>query len=255
MFNHVRGDRLDQQKYPWISLTQAAIYLMAPDDAERLRAVNSHDWERPFQRLHKWIEDGKLTVYEGWTGPFQPIRKEDFFGVPIRYPSYPENRQEDIRRAYQPGFRAFIECNLLPPRDQYFESKKYAPKWRDLKIRSQELATIFEAENSEAFNEIAATLVTADEHEDRPQKAKPGPKPEFEWGRIETKCYDLMDHHGAFDASDPEWDCQARLEEALNKFCLDKWQHEPGSSTLRKKLPKWLSTWRLNKQTGRIIPF
>jgi len=183
MFDHVRGDQLDQRKYPWISLTQAAIYLMSPDDAERLRAVNSHDWKRPFEHLREWIEDGKLTVYDGWTGPFQPIPKEVFFGVPIRYPSYPDDRQEDIRRAYQPGFRAFIECNLSPPRDQYFESKKYAPKWRDLKIRSQQLITVFEAANIEAFNEIAAAHGAADQPEDRQQKAKPGPKPDFEWGK------------------------------------------------------------------------
>ena len=251
MFNHVRGDRLDQQKYPWISLTQAAIYLMSPDDAERLRAVNSHDWERPFQRLHKWIEDGKLTVFEGWTGPFQPIRKEDFFGVPIRYPSYADDRQENIRRAYQPGgFRAFIDCDLSQPRNRYFEARKVEPKWRDLRIQSRELVAIFEAENSEAFNEIAATLVTADEHEDRPQKAKPGPKPEFEWGRIETKCYALMDHHGDFTPDDPDWDCQARLEEALMKLCQETWAHEPGASTLREKLPGWLWTWRGRKIGG-----
>jgi hypothetical protein len=154
MFDHVRGDRLDQQKYPWISLTQAAIYLMPPDDAERQRAINSHDWERPFKRLHKWIEDGKLTVYEGWNEPYKSIPKEDFFGIWIRYPSYPDNRQEDIRRAYQSGFRTFIDCDRLQPRNRYFEARKFEPKWRDLIIRSQELVAIFEAEK--AFNEIAA---------------------------------------------------------------------------------------------------
>jgi len=240
MFDHVRGDRLDQQKYPWISLTQAAIYLMSPDDAERQRAVNSHDWKRPFERLREWIEDGKLTVYDGWTGPFQPISKESFFGVPIRYPSYPDDRQEDIRRAYQPGFHAFIECNLSPPRDQYFEERKYQPKWRDLKIRSQQLVAIFEAEK------IAVTLVPA-EHEDRPQKAKPGPKPDFEWGEIETKCYDLMDENGDFTSDDPDWDRQARLETALMKYCQETWGREPGASTLREKLPEWLSIWHKRK--------
>jgi hypothetical protein len=231
MFNHVRGDRLDQQKYPWISLTQAAIYLMSPDDAERLRAVNSHDWERPFKRLHKWIEDGKLTVYQGWAGPFQPIRKEDFFGVPIRYPSYPDNRQEDIRRAYQPGFRAFIDCDLSWPRNRYFEARKFEPKWRDLKIRSQQLVAIVEAENIEA-----ATLVPADQHDDHPQKAKRGPKPDFEWGKIEAKCYELMDDNGDFTLDDPDWDCQARLETALRKFCDDTWQRQPAPSTLRRQV-------------------
>ena len=65
MFDHVRGDRLDQQKYPWISLTQAAVYLMSPDDVERQRAIDSHEWERPFKRLHKWIEEASRTT--GWT--------------------------------------------------------------------------------------------------------------------------------------------------------------------------------------------
>jgi hypothetical protein len=234
MFDHVRGDRLDQQKYPWISLTQAAIYLMPPDDAERQRAVNSHDWKRPFERLREWIEDGKLTVYDGWTGPFRPIPKEDFFGVPIRYPSYPDDRQEDIRRAYQPGFRAFIECNLSPPRDQYFEERKYQPKWRDLKIRSQQLVA------------ISATYIEANQPEDK-LKAKPGPKPDFEWEKIETKCYDLMDHNGDFMPDDPDWDHQARLETALMSFCQETWGREPGASTLRERLPGWLSTWRKRK--------
>jgi len=169
MFDHIRGDELDQRKYPWINLTEAAVYLISPDDAERMRAINSHDWERPFKRLHKWIEDGKLTIYEGWTEPYKAIPKEDFFGVRIRYPSYPEDRQEDIRRAYQAGFRTFIDCDLSQPRNRYFEARTFNPKWRDLKIRSQELVAIFEAENIDAFNEIAATPdePAADQPEER----------------------------------------------------------------------------------------
>jgi hypothetical protein len=142
MFDHVRGDRLDQHKYPWISLTQAAIYLMSPDDAERLRTIIFHDWARPFRRLIELIESEQLTVYEGWTQPHKPIPKEDFFGVPIRYPSYPDEGQENIRCAYQPGFRAFIDCDLSWPRNRYFEARRYEPKYRDLKIRSQQLVAI-----------------------------------------------------------------------------------------------------------------
>jgi hypothetical protein len=244
MFDHVRGDRLDQHKYPWISLTQAAIYLMSPDDVERQRAINSDDWARPFRKLAEWIESGRLTVYDGWEPPYKTIPKEEFFDVPFKYPSYPESRGG---RAYQIGVRTFIECNLSPPRDRYFQSRKSEPKWRDLKIQSQQLVALFEAENIEAFNEIAATLVPADQHEDRPQKAKPGPKPEFEWGRIETKCYDLMDHHGDFMPDDRDWDCQARLETELMKFCQETWGREPGASTLREKLPEWLSAWHKRK--------
>jgi hypothetical protein len=77
--------------------------------------------------------------------------------------------------------------------------------------------------------------------------AKPGRKPEFNWELIETECHRLMDHHGYFDVSDPEWDCQARLEEALKRFCQDNWQREPAGSTWRQRLPEWiprsLSIW------------
>jgi hypothetical protein len=78
-------------------------------------------------------------------------------------------------------------------------------------------------------------------------RQKPGPKPDFEWEVIEAKCYALMDHHGNFTSDDEEWDCQARLEEALMKFCQETWEREPGGSTLREKLPGWLLTWHMRK--------
>jgi hypothetical protein len=162
MLDHVRGDRLDQRKYPWVSLTQAAIYLISPDDKLRMAAIRSHDWEMPFKLLRELIEGGKITVYEAWDEPFKSIPKQEFFGVPIKYPSYPDDRQESIRRAYQPGGGAFIECNLLtkpsslPARDRYFVRGKREPRWRDLKIQSQELVAVFEAANIEASAEFKA---------------------------------------------------------------------------------------------------
>jgi hypothetical protein len=80
-------------------------------------------------------------------------------------------------------------------------------------------------------------------------RQKPGPKPDFNWGKIEGKCYDLMDHHGDFTPDDPDWDCQARLEEALMKFCQETEGRQPAPSTLREKLPGWLLTWR-ERKTG-----
>jgi hypothetical protein len=81
-------------------------------------------------------------------------------------------------------------------------------------------------------------------------RQKPGPKPDFDWEKIEAKFYDLMDENGDFTPDDPDWDCQARVEEALMKFCQDTWKREPGPSTLRERLPAWLSTWRERKASG-----
>jgi hypothetical protein len=90
------------------------------------------------------------------------------------------------------------------------------------------------------------TSVPSEELNNKPRQ-KPGPKPDFDWEKIEAECYDLMDHNGDFTPDDPEWGCQARLEEALMKFCQDKWGREPGPSTLRERLPEWLSTWHKRK--------
>jgi hypothetical protein len=82
---------------------------------------------------------------------------------------------------------------------------------------------------------------------DAREKARGGAKPKYHWDLIETEFRRLMDYHGDFDVSDPAWDAQARLEEALNEFCQKTWRHEPSASTLRERLPGWLTVWRLSK--------
>jgi hypothetical protein len=82
------------------------------------------------------------------------------------------------------------------------------------------------------------------------RQARRGAKPKYKWDLIETEFLRLMDHHGDFDATDPEWNAQARLEDALNKYCQKHWQSEPGVTTLRERLPGWLAVWRLRKLGG-----
>jgi hypothetical protein len=77
--------------------------------------------------------------------------------------------------------------------------------------------------------------------------SKRGAKEKFHWDLIETEMKRLMDHHGDFDASDPEWNAQARLEEALQVFCQRQWREEPSVATLRTRLPGWLADWRARK--------
>ena len=53
-----------------------------------------------------------------------------------------------------------------------------------------------------------------------------------------------MDHHGGFVAGDKEWDCQARLEEAVMQFCKTKFGEEPARSTLQAPISSGLAKWR-----------
>jgi hypothetical protein len=62
-----------------------------------------------------------------------------------------------------------------------------------------------------------------------------------DWGSVENKVRYLMSHHGEFDEADPDWNCRARLEEALLE------EFEVGVTQLRKHLPAMLDRWRAMK--------
>ena len=75
-----------------------------------------------------------------------------------------------------------------------------------------------------------------------------GRKPKFDWDAIRAEACRLMDHHGEFHSTDPEWRAQASLEVALKGFCAEKWDKEPADSTLRERLRPWLAAWRADKR-------
>jgi hypothetical protein len=75
-----------------------------------------------------------------------------------------------------------------------------------------------------------------------------GALPKYNWDTIHNEFFRLMDVNGKFNLENPPWNCQARLEEELMNFCG---KNEPGLSTLREKIPGWLTEWReQNGQSG-----
>jgi hypothetical protein len=76
---------------------------------------------------------------------------------------------------------------------------------------------------------------------------KRGRPPEFPWEELKTKALQLMNWNGEFSADDPKWNAQARLEEELNIFCMERVQREPSQSQLRDHCGPWLKEWRLSK--------
>jgi hypothetical protein len=73
-------------------------------------------------------------------------------------------------------------------------------------------------------------------------KARPGGRPPaYDWDAIRQLAVELMEHNGEFSGDDPDWNVQARLEDALaERFGVS-------TSALRLKLPKILSDWRKTK--------
>lgn len=58
-----------------------------------------------------------------------------------------------------------------------------------------------------------------------------------------------MDFHGEFADSDPEWNCQARLEEAVESFVQRTFGGNAvkSQSTVRARVTPMLNAWR-NRQ-------
>jgi hypothetical protein len=79
---------------------------------------------------------------------------------------------------------------------------------------------------------------------------KRGRKERIQWGLIKIEMMRLMDHHDEFSFDDPEWNAQARLEEALKQYCQRRFSEEPSDGALRQKLPDWLAEWRSRKSQG-----
>jgi hypothetical protein len=78
-------------------------------------------------------------------------------------------------------------------------------------------------------------------------KGKGGRKPIVDWGVVFVELERLMDHHNEFSPDDPEWNAQARLVEALQKFCSDKFGIEPDKNTIEGRIKEPLSQWREQK--------
>jgi hypothetical protein len=138
---------LDQRKYPWISLTNAAVYLSRRDSSGRSRAVYQHEWEPPFSLLFEWIDADMILVHECSKHPFEPIRKEELAGVPVRFPSYTLEGRLEVDPVFQPGRITYIECTHNLSRfkqapDRYYVEGQCEPRWHDLKVASEQLVAL-----------------------------------------------------------------------------------------------------------------
>jgi hypothetical protein len=82
---------------------------------------------------------------------------------------------------------------------------------------------------------------------DTPLSAKPkvGRTPSVDWSLVENEVFRLMDEHGEFLPGDKEWDSQARLEEAIERFLETTYRRKsPSISTIRRHVRPALQRWK-----------
>ena len=74
-----------------------------------------------------------------------------------------------------------------------------------------------------------------------------GRPPALHWETVDSKVFRLMDHNGEFCADDPDWNAQARLENAIADFCETKFGIRPGETTIRDHIREPLRRWRQSR--------
>ena len=84
-----------------------------------------------------------------------------------------------------------------------------------------------------------------------PQSAKlankGGRPPAVDWNVVKDKVIQLMNYHGDFGSDSPEWNVQARLEDAIEALCDSKFKKRPAKSTIQRHIKPWLADWRKAK--------
>ena len=70
-----------------------------------------------------------------------------------------------------------------------------------------------------------------------------GAKPKFDWVAAQEAFRRSMKHHGPLSSDDPEWNAQARIEDAIEKYFEKQLGPDavPSKSMIRKKVSQWLA--------------
>jgi hypothetical protein len=77
-----------------------------------------------------------------------------------------------------------------------------------------------------------------------PISSRRGRPPKLNWNAVKDKVWERMDWHGEFSDDDREWNCQARLEEAIAAFIVNELGAEAEESTIRGRVTQYLAEWR-----------
>jgi hypothetical protein len=77
-----------------------------------------------------------------------------------------------------------------------------------------------------------------------PQAKAGGRPPAVDWSMVDEEVLRLMDENNEFSADDPDWNAQARLEEAIADYCETKFGKRPGDTTIKDNIRDPLKRWR-----------
>lgn len=68
----------------------------------------------------------------------------------------------------------------------------------------------------------------------------------YDWPSFHEKLGALMDHHGAINPVDPEWNNRAKVINVMTDWCVSEWGVDlvPGETSIRNKINGFLDSWQ-----------
>jgi hypothetical protein len=227
---------------PYVPLTSCAYFVATdgeprePDD-DALEAGSAQvvsrlqDGALP---LHgrEWLEkEGKFSAFRSHI-PLEHVREATADGAPI-YDDRPIGEAPRLAWA------------IIPDDGEDEIRNRYSVLWTALVVWREDMQRLVKADTDRSPEPAADE--PASNGQDAPRKTtRVGRTPKLDWKMVEDEVCRLMEHHGEFDVSDPDWNCQARLEEAVEGYVETTFgvNDAPRRSTIRVHVKSALETRR-----------
>jgi len=236
----------DRDEWPisgFMPLTQAAFWIATRGGQKEIEPFDRNVWKAAYDELLASIASNDVEIIgrKKDRGLNEPIPGFKLAGVQICYPG--EDTPDTLLFSTYP----YILCYGPVARDHWkrsngFDDRLFCdgrldPEWTHLQVNAGDVTRKWPFSPPIALTELS----------DRREKpvGRVG-RPPLDWSRAKARTFQLMEYHGDFDTTDPEWNAQARLEEEISK--LPEYQ-AVAESTIRARVREFLEEWRGRKRS------
>jgi hypothetical protein len=155
----------------------------------------------------------------------------------------PAARAEESRPESEPE----LESKPEPESKPESESEPELAKAEHAALQPIEPATTEPAPTEPQPNERTVAEPLADSANPAATPHPGGRPPVANWSMVGEEVFRLMNDNGEFTVDDPEWNAQARLEEAIADFCESKFKTRPSETTIKDNIHEPLKQWRQSR--------
>jgi len=193
----------------------------------------------PYKR-HKFEEKHKIDLDDWWRGiNFDQDEGEQTFSASLAPCQEQQPGRSHLRLVS--GARSGETEESMPEPEPELAKAEHAA------LKPIELATTEPAPTEPQPNEQTVAEPLADSAKPAAAPHPGGRPPVVNWSMVDEEVFRLMNDNGEFSVDDPEWNAQARLEEAIADFCESKFKTRPSETTIKDNIHEPLERWRQSR--------